>query len=241
MPRSGALAVTAFAFVIVGIVLGGQMIESPGTVIPMTVEFLFLGGLTLALLRREPDQDLRGWLIQLVMLSLLVRVAAALVVYYAAPDLAPFAPEHLPVWIWMDEPCFYGFPVYGEPAVKVAEDVGGHETTAETRSFDPDPEGLERIHAWCESHLPGALGPQHLVKTCLYTLTPDRDFVIDFVPGHPEVVVAIGAGHAFKFASALGQVISELALEGATDADLSAFNIDRPILQRTNPPKSFYV
>ena len=163
------------------------------------------------------------------------------VVYYAAPDLAPFAPERLPIWIWIDLPCFYGFPVFGEPAVKVAEDLGGQETTAETRSFDPDPEGLERVRTWCEGHLPGALGPEHLVKTCLYTLTPDRHFIVDFVPGHREVLVAIGAGHAFKFASALGQVLSELAIDGTTDADLSAFNIDRPILLRADPPKSFFV
>ena len=88
---------------------------------------------------------------------------------------------------------------------------------------------------------PRAVGPEHLVKTCLYTLTPDRDFIVDTVPGHPEVIVAIGAGHAFKFASALGQILSELVLEGATEADLSAFTIDRPILRQTDPPKSFYV
>jgi sarcosine oxidase len=163
------------------------------------------------------------------------------VVYYAARDLAPFALERLPVWIWMDEPCFYGFPVFGEQAVKVAEDVGGYETTATTRSFDPDPAGLARVRSWCETHLPGAVGPEHLVKTCLYTLTPDRDFVVDTIPGHPEVVVAIGAGHAFKFASALGQILSELVVEGTTDADLSAFAIDRPILQMADPPKSFFI
>ena len=163
------------------------------------------------------------------------------VAYFAAPDLEPFRPDRFPVWIWMDEPCFYGFPVFGEPAVKVAEDVGGHETTAISRTFDPDADGLARVRDWCECYLPSALGPEHLVKTCLYTLTPDRDFVVDAVPDHPEVIVAIGAGHAFKFASALGQVLSELAIDGTTDADLSAFRIDRPILGMADPPKSFYV
>jgi sarcosine oxidase len=163
------------------------------------------------------------------------------VVYYAAPDLAPFALDRFPVWIWMDEPSFYGFPVYGEQAVKVAEDVGGYETTAESRTFDPDPAGLARLREWCELYLPGAVGPELRVKTCLYALTPDRDFVIDALPGRPEVLLAIGAGHAFKFASAIGQVLSELAIDGETEADLSLFSADRPILHMENPPKSFYV
>ncbi len=37
------------------------------------------------------------------------------------------------------------------------------------------------------------------IKTCLYTLTPDQDFVIDTLPDNPDVAVVVGAGHAFKF------------------------------------------
>jgi sarcosine oxidase len=174
-------------------------------------------------------------------LRLPLTVTREQVVYYAAPNLAPFGHDRSPVWIWMDEPSFYGLPVFGEPAVKVAQDVGGSETSARARTFEPDLDGLDRVRSWCETYLPDSLGPEHLVKTCLYTLTPDRDFVVDRLPDHPEVLVVIGAGHAFKFASALGQILSELALDDTTDADLSAFAIDRPILQQTDPPKNFMV
>jgi sarcosine oxidase len=174
-------------------------------------------------------------------LELPLTVTREQVAYFPAPDLAPFALDRFPVWIWMDEPSFYGFPVYGEQAVKVAEDVGGQETTAETRTFDPDGAALARLRDWCEQYLPGALAAEPRVKTCLYTLTPDRDFIIDTLPGQPEVVLAIGAGHAFKFASAIGQVLSELALDGSTEADLSLFSANRPILHMADPPKSFYV
>ena len=163
------------------------------------------------------------------------------VAYYNASDLGPFDLDRFPVWIWMDTPCFYGFPVFGESAVKVAEDVGGYETTATSRNFEPDPAGLERMRRWCERFLPAALGTEPLVKTCLYTLTPDRDFVVDTVPDHPAISVAIGAGHAFKFASALGQILSELALDGETSSDLSDFAIGRAILQEVDPPKNFRV
>jgi sarcosine oxidase len=163
------------------------------------------------------------------------------VTYFAASDLAAFAPERFPVWIWMADPCFYGFPVFGEPATKAARDAGGHPVTADTRTFDPDPEAVAAVERFLDQRLPRARGPVLYTKTCLYTLTPDRDFVIDAVPGHDNIHVAIGAGHAFKFASAIGQILSELAIDGWTPSDLAPFTIDRPILTMANPPTSYMV
>ncbi len=91
MPRNAALAVAVLAAVIVGIVLGAQMIESPEAVIPMTIEFLLLMGFTLLLLRREPDRAARGWLTKLVMGALLLRLGAVFVVHYVAPSPYFFA------------------------------------------------------------------------------------------------------------------------------------------------------
>ena len=48
------------------------------------------------------------------------------VTYFDCPRPDDFAPDRFPVWIWMDEPCFYGFPTYGEPGPKAAQDVGAH-------------------------------------------------------------------------------------------------------------------
>jgi sarcosine oxidase len=55
------------------------------------------------------------------------------------------------------------------------------------------------------------------------------------------VTVAIGAGHAFKFASQIGRLLSELALDGATPVDLTPFTLERPILKMKNPPKNYMV
>ncbi len=174
-------------------------------------------------------------------LRLPLTVTREQVTYFAAPDLAPFAPERFPIWIWMDVPCFYGFPVFGQPAVKVAEDVGGAETTADGRSFEPDAAGLERVKDFCRRYLPAALGPELETRTCLYTLPPDRDFILGPVPGHPAILMAVGAGHGFKFASALGRILAELAIDGRTDHDLEPFRADRPILKLADPPRSFFV
>ena len=68
--------------------------------------------------------------------------------------------------------------------------------------------------------------------TCLYALTADRDFVVDRLPDHPEVVVGLGAAHGFKFAAWFGRVLAELALSGRRSADLVPFAIDRSGLRR---------
>ena len=61
------------------------------------------------------------------------------------------------------------------------------------------------------------------------------------MPDADGVFVAIGAGHAFKFASVIGKTLSELAIDGRTEADISPFSFDRPILTQRNPPKSYMV
>ena len=92
-----------------------------------------------------------------------------------------------------------------------------------------------------ERYLPSAVGPVTRMKTCLYALTPDRDFIIDALPGRPNVCVAVGGGHAFKFASVIGRVLSDLTIDGSTRSDISIFKIDRPILQMADPPKNYMV
>jgi sarcosine oxidase len=171
--------------------------------------------------------------------ALPLEVTQEQVTYFATPHLREFEPGRFPVWIWMDDPCFYGFPVFGEPATKVAQDAGGRPVTADGRTFEPDPENAARVEAFTRRYLPGALGPVHYIKTCLYTLTPDRDFVIDTLPEQPDIAVAIGAGHAFKFASVIGRILSELALDARTPSDLTAFRIDRPILRESSPRRNY--
>lgn len=174
-------------------------------------------------------------------LHLPLTVTQEQVTYFTTPHLADFAPNRFPIWIWMDEPCYYGFPVYGEAAVKGAQDVGGAEVTAETRTFTPDPVAQQRLTAFLAQQLPTAVGPILYTKTCLYTLPPDRDFVIDTLPAHPNVAVAIGAGHAFKFASLIGKTLAALSDGEAPSFDPQPFAINRPILQEENPPRHFMV
>jgi sarcosine oxidase len=152
--------------------------------------------------------------------------------YFPAADLAPFQPGRFPVWIWMDDPCFYGFPVYGDTtAVKAAEDCGGPEVDPDTRTFDPDTEAEARVAGFVRRLVGDALSVTPRSTTCLYTLTADRDFVLDRLPDHPQVLVALGAAHGFKFASWFGRALAELAIDGGTPDDISPFSITRPGLR----------
>lgn len=170
-----------------------------------------------------------------------LRVTKEQVTYFGTPHLADFQPDRFPVWIWMDDPCFYGIPAFGEAGPKVGQDAGGLETTADTRSFEPDQAALKRTTDFLGKYIPRALGPIIYTKTCLYTLTPDRDFVLDRLPDYPNVAVGIGGGHGYKFASLIGRILSELAIDGSTEHNIEPFRIDRAILQLMNPPANYMV
>ena len=163
------------------------------------------------------------------------------VVYLTPTDQQLFAPERFPIWIWMTEPSFYGFPIFREPAVKVAWDRCELVTTPETREHEPRSDVNETIRGFVANHLPEADRGIHLARTCLYTLTPDRDFIVDRLPGHERVLVAVGAGHAFKFASLIGSILSDLAIDGNTTHEISAFAADRAILREESPVRSYMV
>jgi len=117
---------------------------------------------------------------------------------------------------------FYGMPAFDERGVKVACHSGGRTITAPTaldRSVDP----AERlaIDRWADTHLPalaaahGATLTDHVA--CLYTMSPDRHFLVGPHPADERVILAAGfSGHGFKFAPVIGEALADLALEGRT-------------------------
>jgi monomeric sarcosine oxidase len=165
--------------------------------------------------------------------------------YFASPDLRPFAPNRFPVWIFHgavfdgEETSFYGFPVYGEAGVKLGRDVSGRFVTQETRSFEPDAGQTAENAEFLRRYLPGAAGPELVSKTCVYDLTPDRNFVIDTVPGYPHIGLCIGAGHAAKFTALLGHIMADLAIDGETSYGIGTWRLDRPALTDPGYPTDF--
>jgi sarcosine oxidase len=143
------------------------------------------------------------------------------------PDL--FALGRFPIFIWETPGHFhYGFPIYGKPWVKVAHHGGGETTTADAvdRTIRPSDEKL--IRDFLETCLPDAAGPMRDASVCLYTNTPDQDFVIDLHPRAPQIALAAGfSGHGFKFASVVGAILADLALDGRTARPITRFRATR--------------
>jgi sarcosine oxidase len=152
-------------------------------------------------------------------------------VVHFAVDPGSHAPGRFPTWIWMDDPSYYGLPEYGEATVKVGRDCGGREV-APDGSRVPDPEYVARLTAFVRARVPGA-GPAVRVTACLYTLTPDRDFVLGPLPGHERVLVALGAAHGFKFAPWFGGVLADLVAGDEPESPLAPYAPGRASLTTT--------
>jgi sarcosine oxidase len=169
-------------------------------------------------------------ILQQLDLQIPLSVTREQVTYFPRRDLSGLAVGRFPVWIWMDDPSFYGFPVFGDlAAVKGAEDCGGTEVDPDLRTFEPDVAMEQRLERFMSRLLGGGFGAPRSV-TCLYTLTSDRDFVLDRLPGYPQISIALGAAHGFKFASWFGRTLAGLACGEEVPAELAPFSFGRASL-----------
>ncbi len=141
-----------------------------------------------------------------------------------------FTPESFPVFnLLVDEGRYYGFPVFATPGFK----IGRYHHLEE----QVDPDGMSRavhrrdeeiLRACVSRYFPDADGPTMALKTCMFTNSPDEHFVIGHHPSHPQVSFAAGfSGHGFKFCSAVGEVLAELATQGSSEHALELFAPER--------------
>jgi sarcosine oxidase len=144
-----------------------------------------------------------------------------------------FGPAKMPIFIWEyeKEKMFYGFPDIGT-GVKLAPHHGGRPIDPDDLKNDVTEEETETIKAIAKKYL-GFDPLYRYAKVCMYTNTPDEDFIIDLHPDHPDIVVASPcSGHGFKFSSFTGKLLADLATKQTTETDLSPFAITRPAITR---------
>jgi sarcosine oxidase len=124
---------------------------------------------------------------------------------------------------------FYGFPSLDGRTVKVAEHSGGGDVD------DPSlvdraqhPADITRLSDFIRDHLPGLDPVPVRHSVCLYTLSPDRHFIVDVHPRWKNVVLAAGfSGHGFKFAPVIGQALADLAMLGKTSLPMEFLKLSR--------------
>jgi sarcosine oxidase len=138
--------------------------------------------------------------------------------------------DHFPIFL-VDAPggYFYGLPMIDARGPKIAQHYGAPELfTPEEIDRIPHPDDEIPVREFLNVFMPGIDGPMKDAQVCTYTLTPDRHFVIDRLPGQQSVAVAAGfSGHGFKFAPVVGEIMADLVIDGRTPWDLSLFRINR--------------
>jgi sarcosine oxidase len=162
--------------------------------------------------------------------ALPLRVTREVVGWFEPAQAASFAPGRFPVFIIESRHgMHYGIPPHGGRGVKVAKHHHRDETVdpdAYDRAMSAADERL--IRSAIVDHIPAANGRLLEAGACLYTMTPDSDFIIDRVPDCPNIVVTSAcSGHGFKFSPALGEILADLATVGTTRHDISRFRLDR--------------
>lgn len=146
-----------------------------------------------------------------------------------ARDAAQFAPGRFPVWI--DAGGTTGGAVYGFPAdgriegVKLAVHVEGEAVNPDAMNREVEPAAIEALRQYARERMPDLSGEVTAAKSCLYTNTPDKDFIIGEERG--IVYVSGCSGHGFKFTVLLGKLAAQLALGEAPAFDLSRFSAAR--------------
>ncbi|GJD47664.1 Monomeric sarcosine oxidase [Methylobacterium crusticola] len=141
-----------------------------------------------------------------------------------------FRPRAFPVFnALFDEGHFYGFPVWGQPGFKLGLYHHLRETgPAETIDREVHPRDEAALRGALARYFPKADGPTMALRSCLFTNTPDEHFVLDALPGLPQVIAASPcSGHGYKFCSVIGEILADLATEGRTRFDIALHGLGR--------------
>ena len=163
-----------------------------------------------------------------------LRVCRQVIYWFAADDIAQFDPAVFPWVIWIGdtlEEFWSTFPAPrdGLEGVKLVTeqyhtsthpDEVSREVTAEERA--------DMYYRLTQPRIDGLRDNLIQAEVCLYTVTPDEHFVIDFHPESERVLIASPcSGHGFKHSAAVGETLAQLALDGKSEFDISAFSLAR--------------
>lgn len=140
-----------------------------------------------------------------------------------------FLPGNMPIYIWEYLPgkLFYGFPDLGN-GVKTAHHHAGRSIRPDEIRQDAAKEEISEMEGIVNRYL--YMDPIFTTSTvCMYTNTPDEDFIIDFHPACKNIIIASPcSGHGFKFSSLTGKLLSDMATGNKINFDLTPFSITRP-------------
>lgn len=144
-----------------------------------------------------------------------------------------FGKGSFPIFLYEEDD---GTILYGVPADNPSIDgvkISFHNRQAQpcnlnTITRQVKPEEIQEIRTHFRCFLPSLNGKHLRSKTCMYTMSPDEHFIIDRHPQYDQIVFATGfSGHGYKFASVIGEILAEIASDGATRHNINHFSLSR--------------
>jgi sarcosine oxidase len=146
-----------------------------------------------------------------------------------------YTSERFPIFIWITgnelQDMLYGFPAINGPdgGIKVATERYDNTVDPDTVSRDVSKQSVAQMYShYIRPRLPDVSSRCLRTATCLYTVTPDAKFVIDYADEHQNVLFASAcSGHGFKHSPAVGEALAQQALGKDTHLDLSPFRLQR--------------
>lgn len=139
---------------------------------------------------------------------------------------------HFPCFIFDTESDghYYGFPDFLNHGVKLGrmDDDQPCDPDTVNREYGALPEDEGDVRSFLNKYMTKAEGDLLDGKVCMFSNTPDDDFIIDVHPEYSNIVFAGGfSGHGFKFASVIGAILSELSEHGTTQRDIDFLRLKR--------------
>ena len=167
-----------------------------------------------------------------------IKVTRQFVAWIKTKNDDQFRLNKFPCWMISDDEkhgCYYGFPLldtekFGEPAgLKLAHHFPKEVTDPDKVDRRATENDIQNLNYCLNKYLPGVFDSILHTKICLYANSPDENFIIDKLPDYEEnVSIACGfSGHGFKFASVVGEILADLAIEGISDLPIEFLNANR--------------
>ncbi len=155
-------------------------------------------------------------------LGIQLTILRSSVFWYPISDDSLRADRGCPVYLFDTPECPYGIPQVDDYGFKIAEHSGPRtdrfvdDPLQVNRQLNPSEQA--RIENFLATHIPAVGRPLLHHSVCLYTMSPDENFIVDLHPAHPQIAFAAAlSGHGFKFTCVLGEILADLSLNGRTD------------------------
>jgi sarcosine oxidase len=165
-------------------------------------------------------------------LGIQLTVLRSLVFWYPITSDTLRADRGCPAYLFDTPECPYGIPQVDERGFKIAEHSAPKAARLVANPLEVNrqlnPVEQERVEKFLAAHMPAVGRPLLHHSVCMYTMSPDENFIVDLHPTHSQVAFAAGlSGHGFKFTCVLGEILADLAVHGRTQHPIGFLNCRR--------------